>query len=195
MEYVIVELGGKQYRVEEGDSLLVDRLEAKEGAKIAPRALLYRSDGDTVIDGADLEKVKVEAVVAEHPKGQKIRVFKYRPKKRYRRRAGHRSLLTRLEISRITGPSGRAKPAAKAAAKPADAGTKPADGAARTKAADRRAGGRAKASAAAGKSAATRAAGGKREEKEAPAKKKKADEGESAAKASPRKRQATKKKT
>jgi hypothetical protein len=62
-----------------------------------------------VLDGAELEKVKVEAVVAEHVKGRKIRVFKYRPKKRYRRRAGHRSLLTRLEISDIKGPAARTR--------------------------------------------------------------------------------------
>jgi large subunit ribosomal protein L21 len=105
MDYAIIELSGKQYRVEKGDSVLVDRLDAKQGAKIAPRALLWRSDGKTVIEGPELEKVKVEAVVAEHLKGEKIRVFKYRPKKRYRRRAGHRSQLTRIEIKEIKGPS------------------------------------------------------------------------------------------
>ena len=110
MAYAIIEMGGKQYRVEKGDSVVVDRVPEKEGAKVSPRALLYRSD-ETVFDGADLAKVKVDAVVAEHIKGEKIRVFKYRPKKRYRKRAGHRSLLTRLEIKEITGP-----PAAKAAA-------------------------------------------------------------------------------
>jgi large subunit ribosomal protein L21 len=114
MDYAIIELCGKQYRVQNGDSLLVDRLDAKQGAKIAPRALLWRSDGKTVLDGPDLGKVKVEAVVAEHLKGEKIRVFKYRPKKRYRRRAGHRSLLTRVEIKGISGP-GSGRPSAAAA--------------------------------------------------------------------------------
>jgi large subunit ribosomal protein L21 len=104
MAYAIIEMGGKQYRVEKGDSVVVDRLSEKEGAKVSPRALLYRSD-ETVFDGADLAKVKVDAVVTEHIKGEKIRVFKYRPKKRYRKRAGHRSLLTRLEIRDIKGPS------------------------------------------------------------------------------------------
>src|ERR1051325_7691320 len=101
MNYAIIELGGKQYRVEEGGSVLVDRLDAKEGAKVTPRALLYKSGDKTVIEGPDLAKLKVEAVVAEHLKGEKVRIFKYRPKKRYRRRAGHRSSLTRLEISGI----------------------------------------------------------------------------------------------
>ena len=60
------------------------------------------------MDGPDLGKVKVEAVVAEHLKGEKIRVFKYRPKKRYRkRRRATGRYLTRLEIKKITGPSAR----------------------------------------------------------------------------------------
>lgn len=113
MPYAIIEMGGKQYRVEKGDSLLVDRVAADEGAKVSPRALMYGGDGDknTVFESADLDKVKVEAVVAEHLKGEKIRVFKYRPKKRYRKTQGHRSHLSRIEIRDIKGPS-----AAKAAA-------------------------------------------------------------------------------
>src|SRR6266576_1547885 len=91
MAYAIIEMGGKQYRVEKGDSVLVDRVREDEGG--------------------DLDKVKIEAVVAEHLKGEKIRVFKYRPKKRYRKTQGHRSLLSRLEIRDIKPPS-----AAKAAA-------------------------------------------------------------------------------
>jgi large subunit ribosomal protein L21 len=138
MAYAIIEMGGKQYRVEKGDSVLVDRVPEKEGAKVTPRALLFRSD-QTLLDGPELAKVKVEAVVAEHLKGEKIRVFKYRQKKRYRKRAGHRSLLSRLEIKEIKGPSAakaakgstegskEAPPAAKTAKKPAE--EKEADGA------------------------------------------------------------------
>jgi large subunit ribosomal protein L21 len=111
MAYAIIEMGGKQYRVEKGDSVLVDRVSEDEGAKLSPRALLYSGDGQAVFEGADLDKVKIEAVVAEHLKGEKIRVFKYRPKKRYRKTQGHRSLLSRLEIREVKGPS-----AAKAAA-------------------------------------------------------------------------------
>ena len=126
MAYAIIEMGGKQYRVEKGDSVLVDRVREDEGAKLSPRALLYSGDGEgqTVFEGADLDKVKIEAVVAEHVKGEKIRVFKYRPKKRYRKRAGHRSLLSRIEIREIHGPA-----AAKAAAGSAE-GRKPAAGSA-----------------------------------------------------------------
>ena len=109
MPYAIIEMGGKQYRVEKGDSVLVDRVGEDEGAKLSPRALLYSGDGEgqSVFEGADLDKVKVEAVVAEHVKGEKIRVFKYRPKKRYRKTQGHRSLLSRLEIRDIKGPAAR----------------------------------------------------------------------------------------
>ncbi len=107
MAYAVIEMGGKQYRVEKGDSVLVDRVREDEGAKLSPRALLYSGDGEgqTVFEGADLDKVKVEAVVAEHVKGEKVRVFKYRPKKRYRKTQGHRSLLSRIEIRDIKLPA------------------------------------------------------------------------------------------
>jgi large subunit ribosomal protein L21 len=132
VDYAIIEMGGKQYRVEKGDSVVVDRVDAKEGAKLSARPLMFKSGDTTVLDGPDLEKVKVEAVVAEHLKGEKIRIFKYRPKKRYRRRGGHRSLLTRLEISDIKMSGARAKAAdeekPKAQAKPkADSGEAAAD--------------------------------------------------------------------
>jgi large subunit ribosomal protein L21 len=97
--YAVIETGGKQYRVEKGSTLLVDRLSAKEGDKVNLRAVAFR-DKEMVL-GKDLEKVKVEATVAGHERGPKIRVFKYRPKKGYRQRAGHRSDLTRLEITEM----------------------------------------------------------------------------------------------
>ena len=97
--YAVIETGGKQYRVEKGTALLVDRMSAKEGDKINLRAVAFR-DKDMVL-GKDLEKVKVEAKVVGHERGPKVRVFKYRPKKGYRRRAGHRSELTRLEVTDV----------------------------------------------------------------------------------------------
>lgn len=100
--YAVIETGGKQYKVEEGTSLLVDRLDAKEGDKVALRPVLFRGD-DVLAGGKDLEKVKVEAKVAEHLRGPKIKVFKYKAKKGYRRRAGHRSELTRLEVTTLKG--------------------------------------------------------------------------------------------
>src|SRR2546421_5246571 len=98
--YAIVESGGKQYKVEKGETLLLDRLPAKEGEKVDLRAVMLR-DGDVVTDPVELEKVKVEATISEHLRGPKIRVFKYKPKKGYRRRAGHRSELTRVQITEI----------------------------------------------------------------------------------------------
>jgi large subunit ribosomal protein L21 len=116
--YAIVESGGKQYRAEKGGTLVVDRLPDDEGAKVNLRAVMFRGDGDQVVTaGGDLEKVKVEAKVAEHLRGEKIRVFKYKAKKGYRKRAGHRSELTKLEVTEVKMLSRR--PAAKKAAEPA----------------------------------------------------------------------------
>ena len=123
--YAVIESGGKQYKVEKGTSLLVDRLDAKEGDKVALRAVMFR-DKEVVAGPKELEKVKVEATVAEHLRGPKIKVFKYKPKKGYRRRAGHRSELTKLEVTELkmgggkaAGPKAEPKKAAKPAAKKA----------------------------------------------------------------------------
>jgi large subunit ribosomal protein L21 len=99
--YAIVESGGKQYRAEEGASLLVDRLPGEAGEKVSLRPVMFRGDGNVVVGASELEKVKVEAVVAEQLRGPKVRVFKNRPKKGYRRRAGHRSELTKLEVKSV----------------------------------------------------------------------------------------------
>src|SRR4051794_7056197 len=110
--YAIVRVGGKQYRVEKGDSLVVDRLREDEGAKVALEPLLFADGTDkTVFDRDDLAKVKVEAVVTGHERGKKIHVLKFKPKRGYKRRSGHRADLTRLEIKEIKLLSRR--PAAK----------------------------------------------------------------------------------
>ncbi|HKT84097.1 MAG TPA: 50S ribosomal protein L21 [Solirubrobacterales bacterium] len=114
--YAVIETGGKQYRVEMGTSLLVDRLSAKEGDKISLRPVLFR-DKEVVAGGKELGEVKVEATVSEHLRGPKIKVFKYKPKKGYRRRAGHRSELTKLEVTEIS--LGGRKAAAPKKAEPA----------------------------------------------------------------------------
>jgi large subunit ribosomal protein L21 len=98
--YAVVESGGKQYKVERGTALLVDRLDAKQGDKVALRPVMFR-DTEVVAAPKELEKVKVEATVAEHLRGPKIKVFKYKAKKGYRRRAGHRSELTKLEVTEL----------------------------------------------------------------------------------------------
>src|SRR4051812_14766575 len=96
--YAIVKTGGKQYRVEEGQTLLVERLPDDEGATVALQPLLFRGD-DEIVDGEDLAKVKVAAKVVSHQRGPKIRVLKYKPKRGYKRRTGHRQELTRLEVT------------------------------------------------------------------------------------------------
>jgi large subunit ribosomal protein L21 len=131
--YAIVESGGKQYRAEKGGTLVVDRLPENEGAKVTLRAVMYRADKKVVLERSELEKVKVEAVVSGHLRGPKVKVFKYRPKKGYRRRAGHRSELTRLDVTDVRmltrRPAAKKEPAKKTAArKPAAkkrAGKKP----------------------------------------------------------------------
>jgi large subunit ribosomal protein L21 len=99
--YAIVKVGGRQYRVEKGDQLVVDRLSEDEGATVALEPLLLAGDKDPVLDPGELAKVKVEAVVRGHERGRKLRVVKFKPKRGYRRTAGHRSELTRLEVSEI----------------------------------------------------------------------------------------------
>jgi large subunit ribosomal protein L21 len=108
--YAIISLGGKQYRVREGERLLVDRLREDEGAMLEPRVLLVGGDG-----APDLApSATVTARVVGHELGEKIRIGKYRRRTGYKKHTGHRSRLTRIEIEAIGG----AKRAAKAAAKP-----------------------------------------------------------------------------
>lgn len=104
--YAIVKTGGKQYRVEEGQSLLVEKLAVDEGAKVSLEPLLYRGDGE-ILDGADLAKVTVEARVLNHERGPKLRVVKFKPKRGYKRRTGHRQDLTRIEITSIKAAAAR----------------------------------------------------------------------------------------
>ena len=98
--YAIVKTGGKQYRVEQGQSLLVDRLPVEEGASVDLEPLLWRAD-ETVFDAEGLRAVTVTAKVLEHVRGKKLRVFKFKPKRGYKRRTGHRQELTRIQISSI----------------------------------------------------------------------------------------------
>ena len=117
--YAIIKTGGKQYRVQEGEWLLVERLRADDGAKITLDPLLY-VDGDNVVDGDDLSKVTVEAKVLGHERGPKLRVVKFKPKRGYRRRNGHRQELTRIEITSLKLGSGRSRSKAKTEAAPSE---------------------------------------------------------------------------
>ena len=110
--YAIVKTGGKQYRVEQGDSLLVERLPASEGESVALDPLLY-VDGSKIVDQVDglSSGVKVEARVVAHERGPKLRigVQKFKPKRGYKRRNGHRQELTRLEVVSIKVGGGRGR--------------------------------------------------------------------------------------
>ena len=116
--YAIVKTGGKQYRVERGQRLLVERLAADEGADVALEPILYRSE-EAVFDKAGLESIKVTAKVLAHVRGEKLRVFKFKPKRGYKRRTGHRQELTQIEVTEIA--QGKAKAAAKPTAEKAPA--------------------------------------------------------------------------
>jgi len=111
--YAIIKTGGKQYRVQEGEWLLVERLPVDDGAKITLDPLLY-VDGDNVVDGDELSKVTVEAKVLGHERGPKLRVVKFKPKRGYYNRNGHRQDLTRIEITSLKLGSGRSRSKARA---------------------------------------------------------------------------------
>ncbi len=118
--YAIVKSGGKQYRVERGQSLLVERLAVEEGADVTLEPLLYRSD-DAVFDKEGLARVQVTAKVVAHVRGEKLRVFKFKPKRGYKRRTGHRQELSRIEVTDISAGKPKAKAPAKAARAKEDA--------------------------------------------------------------------------
>lgn len=102
MKYAIVESGGKQYKAIEGATIEVDRLQAEEGQEIVlDSVLLFANDGEVAIGQPLIEGAVVKTTVAAHVKGKKVVVFKYRPKKRYRVRTGHRQQYTRLKIESI----------------------------------------------------------------------------------------------
>ena len=110
--YAIIALGGKQYRVREGERLLVDRLPTDAGKTFTPSILMLGGDGK-----ADFEAkgVTVTARVVDHVLGQKIRIGKYKAKKGYKRHNGYRSRLSQIEIESIGGARSSSR-----AAKPAD---------------------------------------------------------------------------
>ena len=104
MAYAIIALGGKQYRVREGERLLVDRLPEEEGATLTPRVLLVGGDGETELapDGA-----AVTARVVAHVLGEKVRIGKYKRRTGYRRHTGFRAHLSQIQIEEIGARSGR----------------------------------------------------------------------------------------
>jgi large subunit ribosomal protein L21 len=101
--YAVIATGGKQYRVEEGDSLRVERLDAEEGTEIEFDRVLLVGDGDQVTIGRPfVEDGKVAATVKIHGRSRKVKVVKFKRRKNYLRQHGHRQNFTELEIKSIT---------------------------------------------------------------------------------------------
>ncbi len=100
MTYAIIKTGGKQYRVQQGQTLLVERLSVDDGEDVVLEPLLF-VDGSSVVDGEDLSGVSVTARVVAHERGPKLRVVKFKPKRGYKRRTGHRQNLTRIEVTEV----------------------------------------------------------------------------------------------
>lgn len=100
--YAVIETGGKQYKVGEGDIIDVEKLDAGEGEEIKfDRVLLLNNDGEIKVGTPILEGVIVSGKVLAQAKGKKIIVFKYKPKKNYRKKKGHRQPFTRVRIEGI----------------------------------------------------------------------------------------------
>ena len=97
----IIVTGGKQYKVAEGDTLFIEKLEAEAGKTVTFEVLAIL-DGDKATFGAPVvEGASVEATVVKNGKGKKVRIFKYNPKKGYRKRQGHRQPYTKVQIGAI----------------------------------------------------------------------------------------------
>lgn len=99
--YAVIQTGGKQYKVEKGDEILVEKLEADVDAEVAFDVLLVADDAGVKIGQPVLEGVVVKGKVLEHGKGKKVVVFKYKPKKNSRKKNGHRQPYTKVEILSI----------------------------------------------------------------------------------------------
>jgi large subunit ribosomal protein L21 len=111
MAYAIITLGGKQYRVQEGERLLVDRVKTEEGKTFHPDVLMLGGDGKFEL----APKAQVTARVVGSALGEKITIGKYKPKSGYRRKTGFRAKLSQIEIESIGGGAKRSAPAKKEA--------------------------------------------------------------------------------
>ena len=101
--HAIIETGGKQYKVAEGDTLFIEKLPAEAGEAVTFDKVLAVIDGDNITVGTPVvEGAKVDASVVKNGKGKKIIVFKYKPKKGYHKRQGHRQPYTKVTIGKIS---------------------------------------------------------------------------------------------
>jgi len=100
--YAVIKTGGKQYMVNEGDVITVEKLDAAKGEKVLfEEVLVVSKEGDVQIGKPVVSGVKVEATVVAEGKGKKVIVFKYKPKKDYRKKQGHRQPFTKVRIDKI----------------------------------------------------------------------------------------------
>ena len=113
--YAVIETGGKQYRVQEGDIITIEKIKAEVGETVAFDKVLVLSDGNDVKVGTPYLDAAVTGSVVEHGKGQKVIIFKYKAKKDYRKKQGHRQPYTMVKIESLTGAAPKKEEAPKAA--------------------------------------------------------------------------------
>ncbi len=99
--YAVIKTGGKQYVVEPGQVLKVEKLNLPEGSEVEFEALMVRDDDGNVKVGPEAKEAKVKATIVRHGKGKKIIVFKYKAKKHYQRKYGHRQHFTEIQVNEI----------------------------------------------------------------------------------------------
>lgn len=100
--YAIVKTGGKQYKVSEGDVIYIEKLDVADGEKVVfDEILVVSKDGDVKVGSPVVSGAKVEGTVVKNGRGKKIIVFKYKPKKDYRKKQGHRQPYTKVQIDKI----------------------------------------------------------------------------------------------
>ncbi len=96
--YSVVQVGARQYKVSPGDEILVEKLEAEAGSSVSLPVMLVSDDTGVTVGTPTIDGLNVNATVMRVEKGEKLIVFKYHPKKRYRKKNGHRQTYTRLKI-------------------------------------------------------------------------------------------------
>ena len=110
--YAVIETGGKQYRVQEGDVLTIEKLNVEAGDKVEfDKVLVLAKEGDLKVGAPYVEGAKVFGEVVENGKGQKVIIYKYKAKKDYRKKQGHRQPYTMVKIESLDGSAPKAAPA------------------------------------------------------------------------------------
>jgi len=123
--YAIIQTGGKQYRVEPGSEILIDRLDGETGTTIALPILFLRDKNAMTMDASRLKSMSIGATIVGHTMGEKVNVLKYKSKARYRKRTGFRPKLTKIKIEAFgVEPVAKIAQTTKATKKPAETKTR-----------------------------------------------------------------------